>query len=45
LSKRCAIQRTRILSNRELARMLVWDPRQALRHAPLFIDTKQNPVR
>lgn len=45
MRQRRAIQRTRVLSNRELARMLVWDPRQALRHAPLFIDTKQNPAR
>jgi len=39
LAQRRAIQRTRTLSNGELARMLVWDPRQALRHAPLFIET------
>jgi N-acetylglucosaminyl-diphospho-decaprenol L-rhamnosyltransferase len=45
LRQRRAIQRTRALSNRELARMLVWDPRQALRHAPLFIDRKQGPAR
>jgi N-acetylglucosaminyl-diphospho-decaprenol L-rhamnosyltransferase len=45
LGQRRAIQRTRVLSNGELARMLVWDPRQALRHAPLFIDKEQDPVR
>ncbi len=45
LRQRGAIQRTRVLSNRELARMLVWDPRQALRHAPKFIDGKQDPSR
>jgi N-acetylglucosaminyl-diphospho-decaprenol L-rhamnosyltransferase len=45
LRQRRAIQRTRTLSNRELARMLVWDPRQVLRHAPLFLDRKQDPAR
>jgi hypothetical protein len=44
LRQRRAIQRTRGLSKRELARMLVWDPRHALRHAPLFIDRKQDPA-
>jgi N-acetylglucosaminyl-diphospho-decaprenol L-rhamnosyltransferase len=35
--QRRGIQAARTLSNLELARMMVWDPNQALRHAPLFL--------
>lgn len=38
LRQRRQVQIGRTLSNVELARMLVWDPRKALRHAPHFIE-------
>jgi hypothetical protein len=28
------------VSSRDIARMLVWDPRKALRHAPKFMTTR-----
>lgn len=40
LRKRGKIQGGRVASNAEIARMLVWDPRKALRHAPHFIDPR-----
>jgi N-acetylglucosaminyl-diphospho-decaprenol L-rhamnosyltransferase len=38
LRARRSVQRGRVLGNSELARMLVWDPRKALRRAPCFIE-------
>ncbi len=35
---RGAVQRARVVSSGEVARLLVFDPRQALRHAPHFLD-------
>jgi hypothetical protein len=31
------VQGERRVSNRDIARLLVWDPRKALHHAPHFI--------
>jgi N-acetylglucosaminyl-diphospho-decaprenol L-rhamnosyltransferase len=35
---RSVVQRARVVSSGEIARLLVFDPRQALRHAPHFLD-------
>lgn len=37
LRERKAVQRSRAAGNAEIARMLVWDPRKALKQAPHFI--------
>ena len=39
LRQRRQVQSGRVRSNRDIARMLVWDPRKALRHAPHFIES------
>jgi len=36
--RRRQVQRERLLSNGEVARLLVWDPRKVLRRAPHFLD-------
>ena len=41
LRERRTVQRSRTIGNAELARMLVWNPRNVLRHAPHFIEPDQ----
>lgn len=43
LRKRRQAQSGRIRSNMDIARMLVWDPRKALRRAPHFIESRRAP--
>jgi GT2 family glycosyltransferase len=38
--QRRKVQSERLASSRDIARMLVWDPRKALRHAPKFMTTR-----
>lgn len=38
--RRRKVQSERLVSSRDIARMLVWDPRKALRHAPQFMTAK-----
>lgn len=43
--QRRSVQSLRALSSRDIARMLVWDPRKALRHAPRFIASAPPPPK
>jgi GT2 family glycosyltransferase len=38
--RRREVQSGRLVSSRDIARMLVWDPRKALRHAPKFLTAR-----
>ncbi|MGH6826350.1 glycosyltransferase family 2 protein [Methyloceanibacter sp.] len=38
--RRRDVQSERMVSSRDMARMLVWDPRKALRHAPQFMTAR-----
>ena len=38
--RRREVQSERLVSSREIARILVWDPRKALRHAPKFLTAR-----
>jgi len=40
--RRREVQSERLVSSRDIARMLVWDPRKALRHAPKFLTARSS---